>query len=134
MAGNGNVHVPRMVITAAMLNIRLQLPEVTLLDGLQGISNTVKFFVLRRMLSDVPGGTRLIAIVTLEAGTVTLATETGEPDTDLLAISAAGELGYLSPKADSEDITNQREVFVNVAVPVILQSPFAVPVASVLAG
>jgi hypothetical protein len=120
--------------TAPVLNISLNLPEVALLDSLQFVCDTVKFFILWCVVPDIPGSLWLIAIVPLETGTITLTAETGEPDTGFFTVTTVNGCDYTGIESHAQDVADLRKILVNVAVPVILQPTLAVPDAGFLAG
>ncbi|ESF41465.1 hypothetical protein SEES7308_20623 [Salmonella enterica subsp. enterica serovar Stanley str. ATCC 7308] len=86
------------------------------------------------MLSDVLCGTGLIVVQPLKAGSVPLTAETGKPDTGFFVGSAAGGGEDTCFESHAQDVANQGEILINSVVPLILQPPFAVPGAGLLAG
>src|SRR5690606_33930311 len=80
----GNRHAIFVIIMAAMAGLCANLIEVSALDRLQGIGDTVKRNILRRIFPDQARSLISVGIESLEAGAISLAPEAPEPDAGFL--------------------------------------------------
>lgn len=90
--------------------------------------------VLRGVVPDVLCGLWLVAIAAFKTGSVALAPEAGEPDARFFVEPAVTGPDDTGSEAHVENFANLREVLIHTAIPVVIQTPFAILGAGFLAG